>query len=86
MEIGVDVTSESCPCSLPDLGDLFAEEYGDWFVIDWYEENFNLYQNQIGCGGKNGIYLCVDKYQRVFLGREHMADIYRHIRKGETVC
>ena len=64
---------------------LVAEEYGDWIVIDWYEETFNLYQNPIGCGGKNGIYLCVYKYQRVFLG-ENTWQIFIDTHERERLC
>ena len=50
------------------LTDLCAEECREWFIIKQYEENFNLYQIQIQYPGKDVIYLCGNKKQRILLG------------------
>ena len=50
------------------LTELCAEDCREWFIIKQYEENFNLYQIQIWYPGKDVIYLCGNKKQRILLG------------------
>ena len=45
----------------------------------------SLYPSQIGCGGKNIIYLCVAKWQRVYLG-ESKWQIFTGTYERERLC